>query len=40
MGKFRQLSQELWPLINIKSSFFALYLEHLLTDFLQTLYKS
>ena len=39
MGKFCQLSPELWPLIDVKNSF-ALYLEHFLTDFLQTLYKS
>ena len=31
MGKFRQLSQALWPLIVS-----TLYLEHFLTDFLQT----
>ena len=35
MGKFRQISTELWPLIYIK-----IYFEHLLTDFLQTLYRS
>ena len=35
MGKFRQISTELWPLIYVK-----IYLEHLLTDFLQTLYRS
>ena len=38
MGKFRQLSPELWPLIDVKNLF--PYLEHFLTDFLQTLYKS
>ena len=39
MSKFCQLSQELLPLIDVKSSF-PLYLEHFLTDFLQTLYQS
>ena len=38
MGKFRQISVELWPLIYV--NLFGLYLEHLLTDFLQTLYRS
>ena len=28
MGKFRQLSPELWPLIDVKKMFFALYLKH------------
>ena len=37
MGKFRQLSPELWPLIDVKNSF-PLSVEHFLTDFLQTLY--
>ena len=40
MGKFRQLSPELWPLIDVKNLFPLSYLEHFLTDFLQTLYKS
>ena len=42
MGKFRQISTELWPLIYVKILFpdGGLYLEHLLTDFLQTLYMS
>ena len=35
MGKFRQLSPELWPLIDVKKIVSALYLEHFLTDFLQ-----
>ena len=39
MSEFRQLNQELWPLIEVKNSF-PLYLEHVLTNFLQTLYKS
>ena len=39
MGKFRQLNQELWPLIDVKS-LFPLSILHFLTDFLQTLYKS
>ena len=39
MGKFRQLSKELWPLIDVKSSF-PLSILKILTDFLQTLYKS
>ena len=42
MGKFRQISTELWPLIYVKILFpgYTVYLEHLLTDFLQTLYRS
>ena len=40
MGKFRQISTELWPLIYVKISLSGLYLEHLLIDFLQTLYRS
>ena len=40
MGKFCQLMPELWPLIDVKKFVSALYLEHFLTDFLQTLYKS
>ena len=36
MGKFRQVSTELWPLIYVKISFPGC-LEHLLTNFLQTL---
>ena len=36
MGKFHQLSPELWPLIEVS----ILYLEQFMTDFLQTLYKS
>ena len=39
MGKFRQISTELWPLIYVKI-LFPDCLEHLLTDFLQTLYSS
>ena len=39
MGKFRQISTELWPLIYVKIFVSGLYLEHL-TDFLQTLYRS
>ena len=37
MGKFCQISTELWPLIYVKI-LFQDYLEHLLTYFLQTLY--
>ena len=33
MGKFRQLSQELWPLIDVKKIVSALFLEHLLPIF-------
>ena len=40
MGKFRQICTELWPLIYIKISFPGSYLEYLLTDFLQTMYRS
>ena len=40
MGKFRGISTELWPLIYVKIFVSGLYLEHLLTDFLQTLYRS
>ena len=40
MGKFRLLSQVLWPLIDVKNLFYTLFLEHFLTDFLQTLCKS
>ena len=41
MGKFRQISTELWPLIYVKILFpGSIDLEHLLTDFLQTLYRS
>ena len=36
MGKFRQLSQELWPLIDVKSLFPLSILSIFLTDFLQT----
>ena len=39
MGKFRQLSPELWPLIDVKNSFPLSILSIFLTDFLQTLYK-
>ena len=39
MGKFRQISTELWPLIYLKNFVSGLFLEHLLTDFLQTLYR-
>ena len=35
MGKFRKLSPELWPFIDVKSLF-----PLSMTDFLQTLYKS
>ena len=34
MGKFRQISTELWPLI------YFIYLGHQLTNFLQNLYRS
>ena len=40
MGKFCQLSQELWPLIDVKSSFPLIIFWVFFTDFLQTLYKS
>ena len=40
MGKFRQLSTELLPLIYVEEMVSVLYLEYFLTDFLQTLYKS
>ena len=40
MGKFCQISTELWPLIYVKILFPDSCLEHLLTDFLQTLYRS
>ena len=40
MGKFRQISTELRPLIYVKIFFPGSYLEYLLTDFLQTLYRS
>ena len=40
MGKFCQISTELWPLIYVKILFPDSYLEYLLTDFLQTLYRS
>ena len=40
MDKFRQIRTELWPLIYVKILFPGLYLEHLLTNFLQTLYRS
>ena len=40
MGKFRLICTELWPLIYVKILFPGSYLEHLLTDFLQTLYRS
>ena len=39
MGTFCQISTELWPLIYVKILFPGSYLEHLLTDFLQTLYR-
>ena len=40
MGKFYQLSPELWPLIDVKNSFPLSILIIFLTNFLQTLYKS
>ena len=44
MGKFHQICTELWPLIYVKILFqhfvSGLDLEHFLTDFLQTLYRS
>ena len=41
MGKFRQISTELWPLIYVKISFpGSISSINLLTDFLQTLYRS
>ena len=40
MGKFCQICTELWPLIYEKILFPGSDLEHLLTDFLQTLYRS
>ena len=39
MGKFRQMSTELWPLIYVKISFPGSILR-ILTDVLQTLYRS
>ena len=33
MGKFRPISTELWPLIDVKKFFSTLYLEHLVTIF-------
>ena len=39
MGKFCQISTELWPLIYVRILFPDSYLEHILTDFLQTLYR-
>ena len=39
MGKFRQISSELWPLINAKIRFRSLSWAFL-TDFLQTLHES
>ena len=38
MDKFRQISTELWPLIDVISWFFTLYLWHFFTGFLQTLH--
>ena len=41
MGKFCHLSPELWPLVDVRNLFrTALYLCHLLADFLQTLHES
>ena len=43
MGKFRQMTLELWPLIEVKNCILfvsALLLEYFLTDFLQTLHMS
>ena len=39
MGKFRQLSPELWPLIQVKHMFPLSILSIFFTDFLQALYK-
>ena len=36
MDKFRHISTELWPLIEVLNWFFTLYLWHFFTDFLQT----
>ena len=35
IGKFRQLTTDLWPLIDVRNSF-----SHSITDFLQTLHES
>ena len=35
IGKFRQLTTNLWPLIDVRNSF-----SHSITDFLQTLHES
>ena len=40
MGKFCQISTELWPLIYVKNLFLGSILSILLTDFLQTLNRS
>ena len=39
MDIFRQISTELWPLIDVINWFFTLYLWHFFTDFLQTLHE-
>ena len=39
MGKFRQISPELWPLIDVRSSF-SLSIIAIFIDFLQTLHES
>ena len=39
MGKFRQLSTDLWPLIDVRNSF-SLYIFSIFADFLQTLHES
>ena len=39
MDKFRQISTELWPLIDVINCFFSLYLWHFCTDFLKTLHE-
>ena len=39
MDIFRQISTELWPLIDVINWFFTLHLRHFFTDFLQTLHE-
>ena len=39
MGKFWQISTELWPLIEVRN-WFSLYLWHSVTDFIKTWYES
>ena len=40
MDKFRQISTEFWPLIDVINWVFPLYLWHFFTDFLQTLHEN